>query len=52
MKAEKDNVSKYPDLGHEVTGMWIVVSTIIVSIAHSTNGLIAKRFDQYLKRAR
>lgn len=50
VKAEKDKLSKYLDLAHEVTAMWDVESTIIVPIVVSANGLIAKSLDQHLKR--
>ncbi|KAI8424045.1 hypothetical protein MSG28_002675 [Choristoneura fumiferana] len=50
VKAEKDKLSKYLDLAHEVTAMWDVDSTIIVPIVVSANGLIAKSLDQHLKR--
>ena len=49
VKAEKDKLSKYLDLAHEVTAMWDVNSTIIVPIVVSANGLIAKSLDQHLK---
>lgn len=39
VKAEKDKISKYLDLAHEVTAMWDVDSTIIVPIVVSVNGL-------------
>ncbi|CAB0030643.1 unnamed protein product, partial [Trichogramma brassicae] len=50
VKAEKDKLTKYLDLAHEVTAMWDVDSTIIVPIVVSANGLIAKSLDQHLKR--
>lgn len=50
VKAEKDKLSKYLDLAHEITAMWDVDSTIIVPIVVSVNGLIAKSLDQHLKR--
>lgn len=49
VKAEKDKLSKYLDLAHEITAMWDVDSTIIVPIVVSANGLIAKSLDQHLK---
>ncbi|CAH2255620.1 jg19327 [Pararge aegeria aegeria] len=50
VKAEKDKVSKYLDLAHEITAMWIVESTVDVPIIVSVNGLLAKSFDQHLKK--
>lgn len=50
VKAEKDKVTKYLDLAHEVTAMWDVDSTDIVPIVVSANGLIAKSLDQHLER--
>ena len=50
VKAEKDKVTKYLDLAHEVTAMWNVDSTDIVPIVVSANGLIAKSLDQHLQR--
>jgi len=50
VKAEKDKLSKYLDLAHEVTAMWNVDSTSIVPIVVSANGLIAKSLDQHLER--
>ncbi|CAH0403609.1 unnamed protein product [Chilo suppressalis] len=49
VKAEKDKLSKYLDLAHEVTALWDVDSTFIVAIVVSVNGLIAKSLDQHLK---
>jgi hypothetical protein len=48
VKAEKDQASLY--LAHEITAMWDVDSVIIVPIAVSANGLIAKSLDQHHKR--
>ena len=42
VKAEKENLTKYLDLAHEITAMWDVNATIIVLIVVSVNGLIAK----------
>ncbi|CAH2265665.1 jg4915 [Pararge aegeria aegeria] len=50
VKAEKEKVSKYLDLAHEITAMWNVESTVIVPIVVSANGLLAKSFDQHLKK--
>ncbi|XP_069358840.1 uncharacterized protein [Maniola hyperantus] len=50
VKAEKEKVSKYLDLAHEITAMWSVDSTIIVPIVVSVHGLIANSFDQHLKK--
>ena len=50
VKAEKEKVSKYLDLAHEITAMWNVESTIIVPIVVSVHGLFAKSFDQHLKK--
>ncbi|CAH2215820.1 jg832 [Pararge aegeria aegeria] len=50
VKAEKEKVSKYLDLAHEITAMWNVESTVIVPIVVSVNGLLAKSFDQHLKK--
>ncbi|KAA5618058.1 hypothetical protein F3H11_34520 [Pseudomonas aeruginosa] len=50
VKAEKDKLIKYLDLAHETTAMWHVDSTIIVPIVVSVHGLIAKSFDQHLKK--
>ncbi|CAH2240827.1 jg13456 [Pararge aegeria aegeria] len=50
VKAEKEKVSKYLDLVHEITAMWNVESTVIVPIIVSANGLLAKSFDQHLKK--
>ncbi|CAH2268555.1 jg2242 [Pararge aegeria aegeria] len=50
VKAEKEKVSKYMDLAHEITAMWNVESTVIVPIVVSVNGLLAKSFDQHLKK--
>ncbi|CAH2265638.1 jg15722 [Pararge aegeria aegeria] len=49
VKAEKDKVSKYLDLAHEITAMWNVESTVIVPIVASVNGLLAESFDQHPK---
>lgn len=37
-------------LAHEITAMWNVDLTIIVSIVASVNRLVAKSFDQHLKK--
>ncbi|KAG6455661.1 hypothetical protein O3G_MSEX009336 [Manduca sexta] len=50
VKAEKDKMSKYLDLAHEVTDMWDVDSTIIVPIVVSAHGLIPKSLDQHLRK--
>ncbi|CAH2230236.1 jg19990 [Pararge aegeria aegeria] len=50
VKAEKEKVSKYLDLAHEITAMWSVESTVVVPIVVSVNGLLAKSFDQHLKK--
>ncbi|CAH2209519.1 jg17517 [Pararge aegeria aegeria] len=50
VKAEKEKVSKYLDRAHEITAMWKVESTVIVPIVVSVNGLLAKSFDQHLKK--
>ncbi|CAH2233862.1 jg18646 [Pararge aegeria aegeria] len=50
VKAEKEKVSKYLDLAHEIIAMWNVDSTVIVPIVVSVNGLLAKSFDQHLKK--
>ncbi|CAH2232879.1 jg1199 [Pararge aegeria aegeria] len=42
VKAEKEKVSKYLDLVHEITAMWNVESTVVVPIVVSVNGLLAK----------
>ncbi|CAH2240243.1 jg1800 [Pararge aegeria aegeria] len=47
---EKEKVSKYWDLAHEITAMWNVESTVVVPIVVSVNGLLAKSFDQHLKK--
>ncbi|CAH2248405.1 jg6201 [Pararge aegeria aegeria] len=46
VKAEKEKVSKYLDLAHEITAMWNVESIVIVPIVVSVNGLFAKSFDK------
>ncbi|CAH2267522.1 jg22610 [Pararge aegeria aegeria] len=46
--AEKDKVSKYLDLAHEITAMWNVESTVPIVV--SVTGLLAKNFDQHLKK--
>ncbi|CAH2218490.1 jg2973 [Pararge aegeria aegeria] len=50
VKAEKEKVSKYLCLAHEITAMWNVESTVVVPIVVSVNGLLAKSFDQHLKK--
>ncbi|CAH2232078.1 jg1123 [Pararge aegeria aegeria] len=50
VKAEKEKGSKYLDLAHEITAMWNVESTVVVPIVVSVNGLLAKSFDQHLKK--
>ncbi|CAH2215814.1 jg25700 [Pararge aegeria aegeria] len=50
VKAKKEKVSKYLDLAHEITAMWNVESTVVVPIVVSVNGLLAKSFDQHLKK--
>ncbi|CAH2267651.1 jg15260 [Pararge aegeria aegeria] len=40
----------YEDLAHEITAMWNVESTVMVLIVVSVNGLLAKSFDQHLKK--
>ncbi|CAH2218509.1 jg623 [Pararge aegeria aegeria] len=50
VKADKEKVSKYLDLVHEITAMWGVESTVIVPIVVSVNGLLAKSFVQHLKK--
>ncbi|CAH2270127.1 jg7661 [Pararge aegeria aegeria] len=45
MKAEKEKVSKYLDLAHKITPMWSVEPLVV-----SVNGLLAKSFDQHLKK--
>ncbi|CAH2238933.1 jg13741 [Pararge aegeria aegeria] len=50
VNAEKEKVSKYLDLAHEITAMWNVESTVIVPIVVSFNGLLGKSFDQHLKK--
>ncbi|CAH2207743.1 jg27144 [Pararge aegeria aegeria] len=50
VKAEKEKVSKYLDLVHEITAMWNVESTVIVPIVVSVNCLLTKSFDQHLKK--
>ncbi|CAH2217917.1 jg11424, partial [Pararge aegeria aegeria] len=50
VKAEKEKESKYLDLAHEITAMWNVESTVIVPTVVSINGLLAKSFDQHLKK--
>ncbi|CAH2266837.1 jg8898 [Pararge aegeria aegeria] len=47
VKAEKEKVSY---LAHDITAMWNVESTVIVPIVVSVNGLLAKSFDQHLKK--
>ncbi|CAH2269135.1 jg23017 [Pararge aegeria aegeria] len=47
---EKEKVSKYLDLAHEIAAMWNVESTVVVPIVVSVNGLLAKSFDQHLKK--
>ncbi|CAH2230820.1 jg15280 [Pararge aegeria aegeria] len=42
VKAEKEKVSKYLDIAHEITAMWSVESTVVVPIVVSVNGLLAK----------
>ncbi|CAH2269032.1 jg16056 [Pararge aegeria aegeria] len=46
----KEKVSKYLDLAHEITAMWSVESTVVVPIVVLVNGLLAKSFDQHLKK--
>ncbi|CAH2244898.1 jg21350 [Pararge aegeria aegeria] len=48
--AEKEKVSKYLDLAHEITATWSVESTVIVPSVVSVTGLLAKSFDQHLKK--
>ncbi|CAH2241442.1 jg15639 [Pararge aegeria aegeria] len=48
VKAEKEKVSKYLDLAHEITAMWNVESTVVVPIV--VFSLLAKSFDQHLKK--
>ncbi|CAH2256714.1 jg10947 [Pararge aegeria aegeria] len=50
VKAEKGKVYKYLDLALEITAIWNVQSTVIVPIVVSVNGLLAKSFDQHLKK--
>ncbi|CAH2256097.1 jg10379 [Pararge aegeria aegeria] len=50
VKAEKEKVTKYLDLAHEITAMWVVESTVIVPIVVLVNGLLANSFDQHLKK--
>ncbi|CAH2256851.1 jg11010 [Pararge aegeria aegeria] len=50
VKAEMEKVTKYLDLAHEITAMWNVESTVIFLIVVSVNGLLAKSFDQHLKK--
>ncbi|CAH2211239.1 jg12295 [Pararge aegeria aegeria] len=50
VKAEKEKVSNYLDLAHEITAMWNIESTVVVPIVVSVNGLLAKSFDQHLKK--
>ncbi|CAH2227192.1 jg14596 [Pararge aegeria aegeria] len=50
VKAEKEKVSNYFDLAHEITAMWNVESTVIVPNVVSVNGLLDKSFDQHLKK--
>ncbi|CAH2261371.1 jg7883 [Pararge aegeria aegeria] len=42
VKAEKEKVSKYLHLAHEITAMWNVESTVIVPIVVSVNGFLKK----------
>ncbi|CAH2242730.1 jg11459 [Pararge aegeria aegeria] len=49
VKAEKEKVTKYLELAHEITAMWNVESTV-VPIVVSVNGLLAKSFAQHLKK--
>ncbi|CAH2235049.1 jg5026 [Pararge aegeria aegeria] len=48
INAEKEKV--YSDLAYEIDAMWNVESTVIVPIVVSVNGLLAKSFDQHLKK--
>ncbi|CAH2244234.1 jg20178 [Pararge aegeria aegeria] len=50
VKAEKEKVSKYLELAHEITAMWNVESAVIVPIFVSVNGLLAKSFEQHRKK--
>ncbi|CAH2227606.1 jg25108 [Pararge aegeria aegeria] len=50
VKAEKEKISKYLDLAHEITAMWNVEWTVVVPIVVSVNGLLAKSFDPHLKK--
>ncbi|CAH2236251.1 jg7015 [Pararge aegeria aegeria] len=50
VNAEKEKVSKYLDLAHEITALWNVESTVIVPIVVSVNGLFARSFDLLLKK--
>ncbi|CAH2240994.1 jg19746 [Pararge aegeria aegeria] len=50
VKAEKDKVSKYLDLAHEITAMWNVEWIVIVPIVVSVNGHLAESSDQHLKK--
>ena len=49
MKTEKEKLSKYLDLTHEITAMWDVIATNIMlttALVMSDNAvLIAKRLD-------
>ncbi|CAH2245046.1 jg17443 [Pararge aegeria aegeria] len=50
MKAGKEKLSKYLDLAHEITTMWNVESTVVIPIVVTVKGLLAKSFDQHLKK--
>ena len=47
---KKDKQIKFLDLAQEAVDMWDVDSAIIVPIAVSANGLIAKSLEQHLRR--
>ena len=49
VKTEKEKLSKYLDLAHEITAMWNVNATIIVPIVVTVNGLIAKTSTNILR---
>ncbi|KAA5654928.1 hypothetical protein F3G58_31985 [Pseudomonas aeruginosa] len=50
VRAEADKKTKYLDLAHEVTDMWRVVSTEIIPVVVSVNGLVPKSLSKHLER--
>ena len=50
VKAEKEKLSKYLDLDHEIIAMWDVNASMIIVVVVLVNGLTVKNLDQHLKR--